>query len=80
MKKANDTKTVEALEQIILYIKSKHSGIQLIVEDSIADELSTSARHNILVTDRGESTCAMSRESEKALTLIGFCSFTCKRE
>jgi hypothetical protein len=55
MKKANDQKTVEALEQIIQLVQERYPDIQLVTESSIAEELSPEARQRLIVAERGRS-------------------------
>ena len=55
MKKANDQKTVEALEQIIQLVQERYPDIQLVTESSKAEELSPEARQRLIVAERGRS-------------------------
>lgn len=54
MKKANDQRTVEALEQIIQLVEEQYPEIQLVTERSIAEELSTEAKQRLIVAERGQ--------------------------
>lgn len=53
MKKANDQKTVQALEEIISHIRAQYSDLQLVTDPSIADELGAEARQHVIVAERG---------------------------
>lgn len=53
MKKANEQKTVEALEHVIQHIQQHYPDIQLIVEASVADELGIETRQQLVVAERG---------------------------
>lgn len=54
MKKANDQRTVEALEQIIQLVEEQYPDIQLVTERSLAEELSTEAKQRLIVAERGQ--------------------------